>query len=137
MKSVPDGGNFMSEEQVQEIAKMLGGKIDEMGGPLPDGSGFAVVSYPLPKDHWLLKDPNGFNIPPMPFRMGTLNKTREMWAGMLVEAGKYAVRCATMNGRDTDFDPDALLQCLVVGFLGYHTEDGLSSDEWANPKKEE
>lgn len=31
-------------------------------------------------------------------------------------------------------DPDALLQNLVVGFLGYWTNDGLSSDEWANPK---
>jgi hypothetical protein len=38
-----------------------------------------------------------------------------------------------MNGKDADFDPDALIQCLIVGFLGYYTPDGLSSDEWANP----
>ena len=49
-------------------------------------------------------------------------------------AGKYAVRCATMNGKEMDFDPDALLQNLVTGFLGYHTENGLSDDEDANPE---
>ena len=53
---------------------------------------------------------------------------------MIRLAGKYAVRCATMNGKEMDFDPDALLQNLVVGFLGYFTEDGLDhEDDWANP----
>jgi hypothetical protein len=40
-------------------------------------------------------------------------------ADLIRAAGKYAVRCATMNGKEMDFDPDALLQNLVVGFLGY------------------
>ena len=40
-----------------------------------------------------------------------------------------------MNGKEMDFDPGALLQNLVVGMLGYWTENGLSSDEWANPKE--
>lgn len=92
---------------------------------LPDGSAFAVVSMPLPSDHWLYAPHN--NEPPMPYRMGTENPEREVWARMLREAGRYAVRTATMNGRESDFDPDALVQNLIVGFLGYWTKDGKDS----------
>jgi hypothetical protein len=128
---------------IKEIADNLGGKVDMVSGPLPDGSGFTVVSFPLPKDHWLYVGDapaqqedrrDGFNVPPMVMRTGTnLKTTREIYTEMLRRAGRYAVRCATMNGTEKGFDPDALLQSLVVGFLGYHTPDGLSSDEWANP----
>ena len=52
--------------------------------------------------------------------------TRQGFAEQIRRAGKYAVRATTMNGKDTDLDPDALLQNLVVGFLGYWTKDGLS-----------
>lgn len=120
-------------DAVKEIAKMTDGTINEVG-ILPDGSGFATMSMPLPKDHWLTKDPDGFNVPPMPMRMGKDNPIREVLAKALKDAGRYAVRCATMNGKDNDFDPDALIQNLIVGFFGYHTEDALSDDDWANPK---
>jgi len=120
----------MSQNIIEHLAEGVGGEIEEMHR-LPDGSGFAIMSMPLPKDHWLLKE--GFNVPPMPLRMGTNNKYRKTWESMLREAGKYAVRCATINGKERDFSPDALIQNLIVGFLGYHTSDGLSSDEWANP----
>jgi len=99
---------------------------------LPDGSGFSVGSLPLPKDHWLTAE--GYNVPPMPLRMGTDNPMRNRIAEDLRAAGRYAVRGATMNGKEMDFDPDALIQNLIVGFLGYWTPSGLSSDEWANPK---
>jgi len=129
-------------EMVKKLAKDIGGVIEEVGGPLSDGSGFAVMSMPLPKDHWLTADPDKFEVPPMPFRMGTAsapihNKTREMWAEALTKAGRYAVRAATRNGKVEDFDPDALVQNIVIGMLGYNTPEGLSSDEWANPKEEE
>lgn len=55
-------------------------------------------------------------------------------AEIIRKVGKYAVRASTMNGREMDFDPDAMLQNLVVGMLGYWTETGLSSDEFDNPK---
>lgn len=131
----------MSDEKkhpVEEIAEAVGGTITE-AGRLPDGSGFAVMSMPLPKDHWIYGDParegdHGFEPPPMPFRLGTKDPQRKQWADMLRVAGKYAVRAATMKGKEMDFDPDALLQNLVVGFLGYWTEDGLDHDDaWANP----
>ena len=91
---------------------------------LPDGSAFAIMSFPLPKDHWLLAE--GYNEPPMPFQRGTADPARQEWADKIREAGRYAIRASTMNGKEMDFDPDAMLQNLVVGMLGYWTLDGLS-----------
>jgi hypothetical protein len=137
---------------VQEIAAAVGGKIEEVGR-LPDGSGFATVSMPIPKDHWLYQGdevhPWGIsNVPPMPFRMGStdyvtvqiarhtsLTLSRQEMVDRIRAAGKYAARCATMNGKHEDFDPDALLQNLVIGFLGYWTADGLSGESFGNPKE--
>jgi hypothetical protein len=110
--------------------------------------------------------PAGFqsNVPPMPFRMpaksavyfsldaedvGSLIKTgqqrlpavkldRRQFEHAIRAAGKYAVRCATINGSEMDFDPDALLQNLVIGFLGYWTETGFTGDpedsKWCDPQ---
>jgi hypothetical protein len=137
----------MSFEDVKRIAETMGGKINEVG-VLPDGSGFATMSYPLPKDHWSLVNPEAYNVPAMPFRMGekefvtmgffpaqryVVKMTRKEFADKIREAGKYAYRCATMNGKEPDLDPDALLQNLIVGLLGYWSEDGLSEDDFANP----
>lgn len=134
------------EDAVKEIAKATGGEIKEMGR-LPDGSGFAVVSMPLPKDHWIYRDNEQFHTPPMPFRMGSketfvcwvrpgfrikaLNK--EEMADRIRMATKYAIRASTMSGKDMDFDPDAMVQNMINGMLGYWTKDGLSSEEFANP----
>jgi hypothetical protein len=120
---------------LQDLADAIGGTI-ESAAMLPDGSGCATLSMPLPKDHWLTADQDGFNVPPMPFLMGEGHPDRRDFEQALRAAGRYAVRCATMNGKEEDFDPDALIQNLVVGMLGYHTPNGLSSDEWANPSIE-
>lgn len=70
----------------------------------------------------------------MPFQLGTRNAgLREVVSNKIREAAKYAIRAATMNGKEPDFDPDAMVQNFVIGMLGYHTETGLSSDAWANP----
>ena len=122
-------------EAVNEIARTANGKVNEIG-ILPDGSGFATVSFPLPKDHWLIKNPDEFNVPPMPFRMGVNHPCRKGFEIALRDAGRYACRCATMNGKETDFDPDALVMNLITGFLGYYTETGLSNDDFSNPKQE-
>lgn len=103
---------------------------------LPDGSGYFTASFPLPKDHWLYEDCE--NNPPMPFQRGTDDPTREVWRRNIVNAGRYAVRCATMNGREKDWDPDALVQNLVVGMLGYFTPDGSSGlYDWPLPSAPE
>jgi hypothetical protein len=125
----------MTIKHVQQLADMVGGKI-ESAGVAPDGSGFATMSMPLPKDHWIYaKDAKGWSLPPpMPFRMSANDPMRREWSAKVREAAKYAVRGATMGGTSMDFDPDALLQNLIVGMFGYHTEDGLSSDECENPQ---
>lgn len=89
---------------------------------LPDGSAFFTASFPLPKDHWLY-EPAGE--PPAPFRVG-LGPDRSKCADQIREAARYAIRGATMSGKEKDFDPDALVQNLLVGLLGYGywTEDG-------------
>jgi hypothetical protein len=162
--------------KLQMIADACDGKITEISGPLPDGSGFAIMSMPLRKDHWIYgergaerkvcgppdsEDEIFHEPPPMPFRMGANWRLavgmieappeasveeiksiaangrllpRELMADMIRIAGRYAIRASTMKGADMDFDPDAMLQNLVVGMLGYWTDDGFTSDEWANPE---
>jgi hypothetical protein len=97
---------------------------------LPDGSAFAVASFPLPKGHWLYAGHT--NVPPMPWRIGE-GGTRSEMADKVRAAARYAVRSATLNGKDLGFDPDALVQNMVVGMLGYWTHDGTTEDKWAMP----
>ena len=94
-----------------------------------------IIKTPLPYHHWIYGDPaaiveegDGWSLecPPMPMRAGTDDPRRTELAEMLTLAGRYAVRAATLNGKDMDFDPDALLQNLIIGMLGYCTSDGLS-----------
>jgi hypothetical protein len=103
------------------------------------------LACPYPKDHWIYQK---HHVPPMDLRMGegdllhltilsdipniaprgmmVINKKQA--AGLINAAGRYAIRASTMNGREIDFDPDAMLQNLVVAFLGYWTHDGLDHD---------
>lgn len=120
-------------DDVKKMIEDCGGTINEIGA-LPDGSGFATASFPLPEKHWIYGD-GAYNTPPMPFRMGTDDPRREEFVKAVWAASKHAVRAATMDGKEMDFDPDALCQNMVVGLLGYFTPDGLDgSDDWANPK---
>ncbi len=88
---------------------------------------FATMSMPLPKTHWIYQKDD------TPAKLN-----RRQFEKAIRAAGKYAVRCATMNGTEMDFDPDALLQNLVVGMLGYWTETGLTTDPedsaWCDPQ---
>lgn len=119
----------MHPEKVVEMIEQCGGKVNEIGA-LPDGSGFATASFPLPKDHWLTQP--GHNIPPMPWRLG-IGPVRDQLAEKIQAVARYAIRASTMNGTEDDFDPDAMVQNFIVGMLGYWTSDGLSSDDSGNP----
>jgi len=110
-------------EVVQEIARTVDGKIEEVG--LFDDHGFAIMSFDLPVDHWLYQ--NNPEPPPAPLLMGTDSPLREPLAKAIREAGKYAIRATTNSGKIDDYDPDAFLRNLVVGILGYWTPDGRSS----------
>lgn len=112
----------MSEKDVERLADMVGGKIEEMQR-LPDGSGFAIMSMPLSKDHWLTKE--GFDEPPAPMKIG-VGPQRDDLAKMIRLAAKFAVRASTANGKIEDFDPDAMVGNFVIGMLGYWTDDGDS-----------
>jgi hypothetical protein len=92
---------------------------------LPDGSAVSTLSYSLPKDHWLYAEQD--NTPPMGMRVG-VGKERHERAMQIMAAARYAIRAVTMNGKEQDFDPDALVQNMIVGLLGYWTEDGLPTE---------
>ena len=85
---------------------------------LPDGSAFAVASWPLPKDHWLYA-PRGewdnvrdeYAECPAPI----LNNSHKQ---AVMAAIKYAVRSTTMCGQEMDFDPDAMVQNAVYALCG-------------------
>ncbi len=95
---------------------------DGHGVRLPDGSGAFVASFPLPNDHWLYAE--GRSEPPMPMRVG-LGARRDELAQQIRGAARYAIRASTMNGKEKDFDPDAMVQNMIIGMLGYWTGDGL------------
>ena len=116
-------------EEVKSLIEDAGGTVDEQG------PGFMTASFPLPKDHWLYQtDKDGFTPPPpMPFRLGTDNPKHAELCDKVLAAARYAIKASTRNGKDEDFDPDAMARNMVVGMFGYHTPDGLSQDSWANP----
>jgi hypothetical protein len=124
----------MDPKEVSDMIESAGGKVTS-GAILPDGHAFMTASFPLQPDHWLYQtDKDGFTgPPPMPFRMGTKNPRYQEFNEKVRAAAKYAIKASTRNGKDEDFDPDAMVQNMLVGLLGYHSEDGLSQDSWANP----
>lgn len=119
------------KDEVEKLAKDLGGELVEVAGPLPDGSGFAVMSLPLPEDHWSNRKEHP--APQMSLRCGVSDPRRSALAKEINEAGRYAYLATGMG--DKDHDPDAFLQNIIVALLGYWTPDGLSPDGFANPEE--
>lgn len=121
-------------DEVKGLIESAGGKVTG-GAVLEDGHAFMTASFPLPKDHWLYKvEADGFAAPPpMPFRMGTDDPRRQEFNKKIQAAARYAVKAATRNGKDEDFDPDAMVQNMITGMLGYHTPDGLIEEKYGNP----
>lgn len=124
-----DGYKSFSPAGAFERGYTLNAPIEDMV-KLPDGSGCFTASMALPEHHWLYAKYE--NIPPMGLRMG-LGDTRSKMAAKIYAAAQYAIRCATMNGTATNFDPDAIVQSLIVGTLGYYTEDGTTGEDFGNP----
>lgn len=87
---------------------------------LPDGS----ASYPLPKDHWLYAEHD--NVPPMPMKIGLCDERVDL-VRQIAQAARYAIRASTLNGKEQYFDPDAMVQNMIVGLLGYYTLTGDNS----------
>ena len=100
---------------------------------LPDGSGFGIMSFPLPKDHWIYKEreyedgaiePNDL---PAPILTHSFRR-------QVIAAIRYAVRSATNCGKEDDFDPDALVQNAVYALCGPYGKAAptppVSEDRW-------
>lgn len=87
---------------------------------LPDGSAFAVVSYPLPKEHWLYAERQYEEGAEEPIELGKPILTHAL-RDAVVAAVRYAVRGATNCGKESDFDPDALVQNAVYALCGPFT----------------
>jgi hypothetical protein len=107
MKTTAAPGHFTVQVKLGPMCEPL-----SPGGPgvrLPDGSGAFVASWPLPKTHWLYAE--GRNEPPPPV-------IPRHYADDVRAAARYAIRASTMNGKEADFDPDAMVQNVVVGLLG-------------------
>ena len=94
----------------------------ELSAPtiLPDGSGFGILSLPLPKDHWLYAEreyEEGALEPkdlPAPILTHALRQ-------QVIDAIRYAVRASTNCGKEDDFDPDALVQNAVYALCGQYS----------------
>lgn len=86
---------------------------------LPDGSAFAVLSMPLPNDHWLLApavegwDADRDCSPDTPHPILD-DSHREA----VKQALRWAIRGATANGTEPDFDPDALVLNAAYALCG-------------------
>ena len=86
---------------------------------LPDGSAFFTASFPLPAEHWLYapqceqwdneRDTSADT--PIPI-IG--NEQRKA----VLTAMRWAIRGATMNGKEMDFDPDALALNAAYALCG-------------------
>ena len=88
---------------------------------LPDGSAFGVISFPLPKNHWLYAPREYASdeaIDPIDLPAPIL--THEQRDGV-VAALRYAVRASTNCGKEDDFDPDAMVQNAVYALCGPYT----------------
>ena len=85
-----------------------------------------VASFPLPKDHWLYApreyDVDAENPKELPSPILTHALRAEV-----VSAIRYAIRGATMCGKETDFDPDALVQNVVYALCGPYGSAALTA----------
>lgn len=87
---------------------------------LPDGSAFGVISFPLPKTHWLYAEREYADGEDEPIELGKPILTHDA-RDAVIAAVRYAIRGATMCGKESDFDPDALVQNAVYALCGPYT----------------
>jgi hypothetical protein len=85
---------------------------------LPDGSGCFIASFPLPKDHWLYADRGEWDSVRDEYAECPLPVLNDSYRAAIVAAIRYAVRGATMCGKEMDFDPDAIVQNAVYALCG-------------------
>ena len=104
------------EQENAALRAQLGQGEDDVT-VLPDGSVFGVMSLPLPEDHWLYAEreyeADATEPKDLPAPILTHAVRDEVFA-----AAKYAIRAATNCGKESDFDPDALVQNFTYALCG-------------------
>lgn len=107
------------------------------GGPvtlLPDGSAFATASWPLPADHWLYCDgEEQAKHEQAMFGSLPLDPGECADRGQVRRATRIALRKATENGKAADYDPDCVVQQLVLALFG---PDALAEEALVIEKQE-
>ena len=128
---------YLQEGYVKKLIKTHFVTEFEASTLLPDGSGFGIMSFPLPKDHWLYKerayaegavDPSDL---PAPILTHSLRQ-------QVIAAIRYAVRSATNCGKEDDFDPDALVQNAVYALCGPYGSAAPTppvSEDWKDAER--
>ncbi len=97
---------------------------------LPDGSAFALASLPLPENHWLYAPRQYMPGADEPVELPSpcLERTAENYERAEL-AIRYAIRGATMCGKEPDFDPDALVQNALYALLGPYPRECMTIKE--------
>lgn len=85
---------------------------------LPDGSAFAVGSFQLPRDHWLYVPRSAWDSERDEYAECPRPILTNAQRGAVIAAARYAIRGATMCGREMDFDPDALVLNVAYALCG-------------------
>jgi hypothetical protein len=89
---------------------------------LPDGSACFVGNMPLPKTHWIYKPSEELEqacVPVIPTTDTVVQEAfREQLRKEVSKAVKRSLNICTHQGTDMDFDPDAVVQTLLVELLG-------------------
>lgn len=103
---------------------------------LPDGSAFAIASFPLPSDHWLYAPREYRDGEEEPIELPSPILSHQAHGDIVRAAIRYAVRSATMCGKEPDFDPDALVQnamYALCGPFGGATLQAQPAADWQTP----
>jgi hypothetical protein len=79
--------------------------------------GFATASFPLPADHWIYEEPV------QPQAIGGIEHELRV---KIREALKYTIQVCTSQGKDEDFDPDAML--LTLDNVLFSRETSVSAE---------
>lgn len=113
---------LLADKQTGELITV---PLPSKGCVLSDGSAFFTAKFPLPKDHWIYDEVHC--VPEKYLRCGTDNKLLRLeLVGAVKLAARLAIKQCTDHGKDMDFDPDALVQALIVNMVGHNTPDGLT-----------
>lgn len=112
-----DGGSFLpltdlsDDSLLQPVSILVKPNSVSPMIELPDGSGCFTASFPLPKNHWLYAPGHDDNLVPPE---GIEQIPREA----IIAAARWAIRAATMNGQEPDFDPDAMVLNFAYALRG-------------------